>query len=222
MRSDGKGDNLFVCSIVALDAETGRYKWHYQFNPGETWDYNAVMDMQIADLAIDDRPRQVIMTAPKNGFFYVIDRISGKLISAEPFAKVTWASKIDLATGEVMLMSAGHEHPLLVRADGSVSTHELDGGPPFCIVDFPYPDEPMKLAPGETLVLISDGVSEALNAKSELFGHARLLAALEGKTSATAMIESLRDAVRAFENGIDATDDLTVMAVRYLGSAPPA
>ena len=129
---------------------------------------------------------------------------------------------MDLATGEVMLMSAGHEHPLLVRADGSVSTHELDGGPPFCIVDFPYPDEPMKLAPGETLVLISDGVSEALNAKSELFGHARLLAALEGKTSATAMIESLRDAVRAFENGIDATDDLTVMAVRYLGSAPPA
>ncbi len=124
---------------------------------------------------------------------------------------------MDLATGELMLMSAGHEHPLLVRADGSVTTHELDGGPPFCIVDFPYPDEPMKLAPGETLVLISDGVSEALNAKSELFGHARLLAALEGKTSATAMIESLRDAVRAFENGIDATDDLTVMAVRYLG-----
>ena len=99
VRSDGKGDNLFVCSIVALDAETGRYKWHYQFNPGETWDYNAVMDMQIADLAIDGRPRQVIMTAPKNGFFYVLDRITGKLISAEPFAKVTWASKIDLATG---------------------------------------------------------------------------------------------------------------------------
>ncbi|MEQ1881118.1 MAG: PP2C family protein-serine/threonine phosphatase, partial [Burkholderiales bacterium] len=129
---------------------------------------------------------------------------------------------MDLKTGELMLMSAGHEHPLVVRPDGSVTIHELDGGPPFCIVDFPYPDEPMKLAPGETLVLISDGVSEALNGKSELFGHERLLTALKGKNSATAMIESLRDSVRAFENGIDATDDLTVMAVRYLGSGQPA
>ena len=124
---------------------------------------------------------------------------------------------MDLRSGELMLMSAGHEHPLLVRTDGSVTTHELDGGPPFCIVDFPYPDEPMKLAPGETLVLISDGVSEALNGRSELFGHERLLAALAGRTSATAMVEGLRDAVRAFEDGTDPTDDLTVMAVRYLG-----
>ena len=99
IRSEGRGDNLFVCSIVALDARTGKYKWHYQFNPAETWDYNAVMDMELADLTIDGQRRQVVMTAPKNGFFYVIDRITGKLISAEPFAKVTWASKIDLATG---------------------------------------------------------------------------------------------------------------------------
>jgi serine phosphatase RsbU (regulator of sigma subunit) len=124
---------------------------------------------------------------------------------------------MDLATGELMLMSAGHEHPLHIRADGGITMHELDGGPPFCIVDFPYPDEPMKLLPGETLLMISDGVSEALNGSRELFGHDRLLAAVKGQGSATAMIEAVRDAVRAFEDGVDPTDDLTVMAVRYLG-----
>jgi serine phosphatase RsbU (regulator of sigma subunit)/CHASE2 domain-containing sensor protein len=124
---------------------------------------------------------------------------------------------IDLATGELTLLSAGHEHPLHIRSDGSVAIHTLEGGPPFCILDFPYPDEPMKLAPGETLVLISDGVSEALNGSDQLFGHERLIAGLTGKPDATAMIEAVREAVRAFEDGTDPTDDLTVMAVRYLG-----
>src|SRR4029077_19408658 len=75
IRSQGRGDNLFLASIVALDASTRHYKWHYQVNPGETWDYNACMDLELADLMIDGRPRKVLMTAPKNGFFYVIDRL---------------------------------------------------------------------------------------------------------------------------------------------------
>ena len=124
---------------------------------------------------------------------------------------------MDLSTGEIRLMSAGHEDPLHIRADGSIATYKLDGGPPFCITDFPYPEEPMKLAPGETLVLISDGVSEALNGADALFGHERLLAALKGRASATEIVEAVRDAVRAFEDGTDPTDDLTVMAVRYRG-----
>jgi quinohemoprotein ethanol dehydrogenase len=99
IRSESKGDNLFLCSIVALDAKTGKYKWHYQTNPGESWDYNAAMDMQLAELTVDGKPRKVLMTAPKNGFYYVIDRTNGKLISAEPIVKVNWASKIDIATG---------------------------------------------------------------------------------------------------------------------------
>jgi quinohemoprotein ethanol dehydrogenase len=99
IRSPGGGDNLFLCSMVALDASTGAYKWHYQFNPGETWDYNSTMDMALADLTIDGKLRHVVMTAPKNGFFYVIDRTNGKLISAEKIAKVTWADHIDLKTG---------------------------------------------------------------------------------------------------------------------------
>ena len=104
VRSAGQGDNLFLSSIVALDAKTGAYKWHYQTNPGESWDYNASMDMELADLLIDGKPRKVLMTAPKNGFFYVIDRVTGKLISAEPYVKVNWASKIDLATGRPVEM----------------------------------------------------------------------------------------------------------------------
>lgn len=99
VRSPGGGDNLFLCSIVALDAKTGRYKWHYQFNPGETWDYNASMDMHLADLVIDGKPRKVVIEAPKNGFLYVIDRTNGKLISAEHYTDVTWTDGIDIASG---------------------------------------------------------------------------------------------------------------------------
>ena len=99
IRSPGGGDNLFGCSILALDATTGRYKWHYQFVPSDAWDYDAVMDIALAELRIAGRPRKVAMIAPKNGFFYVLDRISGELISAEKIAKVSWAERIDLKTG---------------------------------------------------------------------------------------------------------------------------
>jgi quinohemoprotein ethanol dehydrogenase len=99
IRSPGGGDNLFLCSIVALDADTGEYVWHYQTTPGESWDYNSAMDMQLATLTIDGEPKDVILHAPKNGFFYVIDRATGKLISAEPFAKVTWAKYVDKNSG---------------------------------------------------------------------------------------------------------------------------
>src|SRR5690606_14347026 len=86
-------------SIVAVDPDTGKYKWHYQINPGESWDYTATQQIMLADLEIDGKPRKVLMQAPKNAFFYVIDRTNGKLISAEPYAKQNWAERIDLKTG---------------------------------------------------------------------------------------------------------------------------
>ena len=98
-RSPGGGDNLYTASIVALDAETGKYVWHYQINPRDSWDYDCTQQITLATLAIDGRPRQVLMQAPKNGFFYVLDRHTGKLISAEKLGKVTWADRIDLASG---------------------------------------------------------------------------------------------------------------------------
>ncbi|MBO9575700.1 MAG: PQQ-dependent dehydrogenase, methanol/ethanol family [Sphingobium sp.] len=98
-RSEGKGDNLFLSSIVALDPDTGKYKWHYQINPGESWDYTATQQIMLADLKIDGKDRKVLMQAPKNAFFYVIDRTTGKLISAQPYARQNWAKGIDLKTG---------------------------------------------------------------------------------------------------------------------------
>jgi quinohemoprotein ethanol dehydrogenase len=99
IRSPGGGDNLFLASIVALDADTGKYIWHYQANPREAWDYKATANIITATLTIDGAPRKVLMQTPTNGFFYVIDRETGKLISAEKIGKVTWADHIDPVTG---------------------------------------------------------------------------------------------------------------------------
>jgi len=98
-RSPGGGDNLFLSSIVALDADTGKYIWHYQCDPMNDWDYNSTMDITTATVSIDGKPRKVLMQAPKNGFLYVIDRENGKLISADKIDYVTWADHIDLTTG---------------------------------------------------------------------------------------------------------------------------
>ena len=99
-RSDAQGDNLFIASIVALNADTGKYRWHYQETPGDSWDFDSVQDMMLADLKIGVESRKVLLHAPKNGFFYVLDRASGKLLSATPYVPgITWAKGIDAATG---------------------------------------------------------------------------------------------------------------------------
>lgn len=98
-RSPGGGDNLYTASMLALDADTGKYIWHYQLNPRDAWDFDATQQIALADLDIDGQRRKVLMQAPKNGFLYVIDRLTGKLISAGKIGKVTWADHIDLATG---------------------------------------------------------------------------------------------------------------------------
>jgi len=99
VRSPDGGDNLFLCSIIALDPDTGEYRWHYQTTPGESWDYNSCMDIVLADITIRGKKIKAILHAPKNGFFYVINRETGKLISAKPFVETTWASAIDETTG---------------------------------------------------------------------------------------------------------------------------
>jgi len=99
LRSDGKGDNLFLASIVALRPDTGEYVWHFQTTPGEDWDYTATQHMILVDLPIDGRVRRVLLQAPKNGFFYVLDRATGEFISGTPYVNVTWASGLDPKTG---------------------------------------------------------------------------------------------------------------------------
>jgi len=102
-RSNGKGDNLFLSSIVALNPDTGAYVWHYQTTPADRWDYTATQHMILADLTIDGTKRKVLMQAPKNGFFYVLDRTNGKLLSADNYVPVNWASHIDLQTGRPVM-----------------------------------------------------------------------------------------------------------------------
>jgi quinohemoprotein ethanol dehydrogenase len=99
LRSPKGGDNLFLSSILAIDPDTARLVWYYQEVPGDQWDYTATQHIQLATLTIDGRPRDVLMHAPKNGFFYVLDRKTGELLSADPYEDVTWASHIDLKTG---------------------------------------------------------------------------------------------------------------------------
>ncbi|MDG1749730.1 MAG: PQQ-dependent dehydrogenase, methanol/ethanol family [Porticoccaceae bacterium] len=99
LRSPGGGDNLYLSSIVALRPDTGEYVWHYQVTPADNWDYTATQQMVLAELEIEGEMRSVIMQAPKNGFFYVLDRKTGELLSAEKFGRVTWATHVDMETG---------------------------------------------------------------------------------------------------------------------------
>ncbi|NND81758.1 MAG: PQQ-dependent dehydrogenase, methanol/ethanol family [Gammaproteobacteria bacterium] len=99
IRSPGGGDNLYLSSIVALKPDTGEYVWHYQTTPADNWDYTATQHLILAELELDGQRRKVIMQAPKNGFFYVLDRLSGELLSADAFSRITWASHVDMATG---------------------------------------------------------------------------------------------------------------------------
>jgi serine phosphatase RsbU (regulator of sigma subunit) len=127
---------------------------------------------------------------------------------------------LDLKTGSVSMACAGHEDPLLLSGDGKVERIRLEGGPPLCASDLPYPLETLTLRPGESLVLVTDGVTEAQDALGNLFGRDRLFA--EGgprDASATAIVDGIRDQVRAFEEGAEATDDLTVMVVRYVSDS---
>jgi alcohol dehydrogenase (cytochrome c)/quinohemoprotein ethanol dehydrogenase len=99
VRSPGGGDNLFIASIIALRPDTGQYVWHFQESPGESWDFSATQHIMLADLQIDGKQRHVLMQAPKNGFFYLLDRETGAFIAARPFATVNWALSLDAHSG---------------------------------------------------------------------------------------------------------------------------
>ena len=123
---------------------------------------------------------------------------------------------LDLASGEVKLICAGHEDPVLLDDEGRQTRIALVGGPPFSIAEFTYPLERIVLRPGDTLLLVTDGVTEAQNAAGELFGRDRVLTGPNGwRANARSIVDRVRDQVREFEEGTEATDDLTVMAIRY-------
>ena len=152
----------------------------------------------------------------------IVEAINAELLkdNSEALGVAILLGMLDLETGEVRMVSAGHEDPMLLSADAAGERVRLDGGPPLCVTDFSYPLEKITLRPGETLVLVTDGVTEAQDPDGAFFGRERVPAS--GKmeqTRATEIVESIRDAVRMFENGAEASDDLTVMAIRYLGES---
>ncbi|MBK1659076.1 PQQ-dependent dehydrogenase, methanol/ethanol family [Paracraurococcus ruber] len=150
LRSPAGGDNLYLHSIVALKPDTGQYVWHYQHAPGETWDYTAVQPMILADLTIDGQPRKVILHAPKNGFFYVIDRTDGRLISAKAHTEVNWATGYD-NEGRPIENPAARDptktFEAIPTAYGARNWHPMSFNPQTGLVYMPVHGVPLSLTP---------------------------------------------------------------------------
>lgn len=143
-RSNGEGDNWFLSSIIAVDASTGAYKWHYQETPGETWDYTATQPIILAEQAVNGNPTKVLYHAPKNGFFFTINRSNGKLIDAKPFVDgINWATGYDLATErpienpEARFYKTGKPFIAIPGALGAHNWHPMSYNPATGLVYIP-------------------------------------------------------------------------------------
>jgi quinohemoprotein ethanol dehydrogenase len=154
-RSPSGGDNLFLCSILAINPDNGRLVWHYQAVPGEIWDYTNTMNIVLADLDLEGEQRKVLMQAPKNGFFYVLDRETGELLSAEKYTTANWASHIDMKTGRPVMTEQGwyKDEPKLV-------VPSLPGGHSW---------QPMSYSPQSGLVYIPEIVAPFIYKSTDSF-----------------------------------------------------
>lgn len=148
VRSPKGGDNLYLASIVALDPDTGKYKWHYQETPGDNWDYTSTQPMILADIKIAGKPRKVILHAPKNGFFFVLDRTNGKFISAKNFVPVNWASGYD-KNGKPMGIAAARDgskpQDAVPGPYGAHNWHPMSFNPQTGLVYLPAQNVPVNL-----------------------------------------------------------------------------
>jgi quinohemoprotein ethanol dehydrogenase len=188
LRSPAGGDNLYLASIVALNADTGKLQWYYQETPGDSWDYTSTQPMILADLTIDGAGRKVILHAPKNGFFFVIDRTNGKFISAKNYVDVNWATGYD-ANGRPIEVSEARSPDKSFDAipgpAGGHNWHPMSFNPETGLVYLPAQNVPFNLtgqpnwsqndkAPGELGSLTGMNIGFALNAvppKSLPFGR---------------------------------------------------
>jgi quinohemoprotein ethanol dehydrogenase len=147
-RSPAGGDNLYLASIVALNPDTGKYVWHYQETPGDNWDFTSTQPMILADLKIAGRLRKVILHAPKNGFFFVIDRTNGRFISAKNFVDVNWASGYD-GNGRpietAIARVADRPREIIPSAYGARNWHPMSFNPQTGLVYMPVHNVPLTL-----------------------------------------------------------------------------
>ena len=152
IRSPSGGDNLYLASLVALNADTGKYIWHYQETPGENWDYTSTQPMILADITIDGAPRKVILHAPKNGFFFVIDRTNGKFISAKNFVDVNWATGYDANGRPIEIASARGDEPFdaIPGPYGAHNWHPMSYNPQTGLVYLPAQNIPVNYTAEKT------------------------------------------------------------------------
>ncbi len=163
-RSGQQNDYLFTDSIVALDARTGRYRWHYQEVPDDAWDYDAAEDMILLDTRIDGQDRQVLMQAAKDGFFYVLDRKTGKLLSATAYVEgITWASGVDQVSGRPLVNpGASYENGAFNMSPGPAGAHSwrpTSYNPGTGLVYIPSSEAPFRIA-GADSYKFEDGVDD--------------------------------------------------------------
>ncbi len=148
LRSPGGGDNLFLASIVAINPDNGRYVWHYQQTPGDNWDYTSTQPMILADIKLGGKPRKVILHAPKNGFFFVIDRATGKFISAKNFVDVNWATGYDekgFPIETALARSADKSYDSIPGPLGAHNWHPMSYSPKTGLVYLPAQNIPLSL-----------------------------------------------------------------------------
>ncbi len=187
LRSPRGGDNLFLASILAIDPDTGRLVWHYQTTPGESWDYTAVQHMILADIQLEGRQRKVLMQAPKNGFFYVLDRRTGELLSAQKYVRVTWASHVDLRSGRpVPSGQADYAQQARHVAPGPFGGHNW---------------QPMAFSPHTGLVYIPTIERSAYYALDRNYRYAPGLAVNTGRSLADESTAQQRDGVTLTSRG---------------------
>jgi quinohemoprotein ethanol dehydrogenase len=153
LRSPSGGDNLYLASLVALDADTGKYRWHYQETPGDSWDYTSTQPMILADLTIGGTPRKVILHAPKNGFFFMIDRTNGKFISAKNFVEVNWAKGYDVEGRPIEIPAARGDAPYdaVPGPYGAHNWHPMSFNPQTGLVYLPAQEVPVNFTPEKML-----------------------------------------------------------------------
>ena len=147
-RSPAGGDNLYLASIVALNPDTGKYVWHYQETPGDNWDFTSSQPMILADIKIDNKDRKVILHAPKNGFFFVIDRVSGQFISAKNFVDVNWASGYDTNGRPIetpIARVADRPREIIPSPFGARNWHSMSYNPQTGLVYMPVQGVPLTL-----------------------------------------------------------------------------
>ncbi len=167
-RSPAGGDNLYLASIVALNPDTGKYVWHYQQTPGDNWDFTSAQPMILADLKIGGRDRKALLHAPKNGFFFVLDRATGEFLSAKNFVPVNWASGYDAKGRPIetdIARVADRPREIIPSAYGARNWHSMSFNPATGLVYMPVQNVPVTLL---------DNKDWKFNAASTLEPHSNL------------------------------------------------